>query len=43
MTTAVATANPLLDAQGLPRFDVVRPEHVVPGIRALLAELGVLV
>src|SRR5512137_1645754 len=34
--------NPLLapSADGLPRFDAVRPEHVEPGMRALLAELG---
>ncbi len=32
-------ANPLLFEGGLPRFDQIRTEHVVPGIRALLAEL----
>ena len=32
--------NPLLDRSALPRFDEIAPEHVVPGIRALLAELG---
>ena len=34
--------NPLLElgANGLPRFDAVRPEHVESGMRALLAELG---
>ncbi|MCH7866439.1 MAG: M3 family metallopeptidase [Myxococcales bacterium] len=31
--------NPLLDQSGLPRFDCIRSEHVVPGIRALLREL----
>ena len=31
--------NPLLLPGGLPRFDEIEPEHVVPGIRALLAEL----
>ena len=30
--------NPLLDFSGLPRFDAVRPEHVVPAIDQLLAE-----
>ncbi len=31
-------ANPLLDFSGLPRFDAIRPEHVVPAVDALLAE-----
>jgi oligopeptidase A len=31
--------NPLLAYGGLPRFDAVRPEHVVPAVRALLDEL----
>ncbi len=30
--------NPLLDFSGLPRFDVVQPEHVAPAIRQLLDE-----
>ena len=30
--------NPLLDFSGLPRFDVVQPEHVTPAIRQLLDE-----
>ena len=30
--------NPLLDFSGLPRFDVVQPEHVTPAIRQLLEE-----
>ena len=32
------TPNPLLDFSGLPRFDVIRPEHVTPAIDTLLAE-----
>ena len=32
--------NPLVAPGTLPRFDLIRPEHVVPGIRELLAELG---
>jgi oligopeptidase A len=32
--------NPLLDRSGLPRFDLITPEHVVPGIRELLGELA---
>ena len=31
--------NPLLDQSGLPRFDRIRIEHVVPGMKALLGEL----
>ena len=34
-----AVQNRLLDRSCLPRFDRIEPEHVVPGIRALLAEL----
>ncbi|MDP2752700.1 MAG: M3 family metallopeptidase [Rhodocyclaceae bacterium] len=30
--------NPLLDFTGLPRFDVVAPEHVAPAIRQLIDE-----
>lgn len=32
--------NPLLDSSSLPRFDAIAPEHVEPGMRGLLAELG---
>jgi oligopeptidase A len=35
-----STANPLLDASGLPRFDEIRVEHVEPGMRTLLDELA---
>jgi oligopeptidase A len=31
--------NPLLEDRELPRYDAVRPEHVEPGMRALLADL----
>ena len=31
--------NPLRSRTALPRFDEIRPEHVEPGIRSLLAEL----
>jgi len=31
--------NPLLLSGGLPRFDLIEPAHVEPGIRTLLAEL----
>ena len=31
-------ANPLLDFSGLPRFDLIRAEHVVPAVDALLAD-----
>ena len=36
MTTE--TTNPLLDFSGLPRFDLIRPEHVTPAIEQLIAE-----
>jgi len=32
--------NPLLDPTAPPRFDLITPEHVVPAMRALLADLG---
>ena len=35
--------NPLLDFSGLPRFGDIRPEHVAPAIRSLLAEYGALI
>jgi oligopeptidase A len=35
----VQESNPLLQSGGLPSFDRILPEHVVPGIRTLLAEL----
>jgi oligopeptidase A len=34
----MTTYNPLLDFSGLPRFDVIRAEHVAPAVDALLAE-----
>jgi oligopeptidase A len=36
MTTDVQ--NPLLDFSGLPRFDLIKPEHVTPAIDALLEQ-----
>jgi oligopeptidase A len=30
--------NPLLDLSGLPRFDAIRPEYIVPAIEHVLAE-----
>lgn len=38
--TAIATTidNPLLQGQGLPPFEQIQPEHVVPAITQLLAE-----
>jgi oligopeptidase A len=38
ISTAI-TANPLLIGQGLPPFDQVKPEHVVPAMSQLLSEL----
>jgi oligopeptidase A len=37
---AVDLENPLLDPTAPPHFDRITPEHVVPGMRALLADLG---
>jgi len=36
--SAMNDTNPLLDFSGLPRFDVIRPEHVAPAIDVLLGE-----
>ncbi len=32
-----AMSNPLLDFRGLPRFDLIRPEHVGPAVEELVA------
>jgi oligopeptidase A len=32
------TSNPLLDFTGLPRFDLIEPEHVTPAIEQLIAD-----
>ena len=37
--SATLTQNPLLIGKGLPPFDAIKPEHVVPGITQLLQEL----
>ena len=34
---SIDTSNPLLDFSGLPRFDLIRPEHVTPAIDQLIA------
>ena len=39
---ASVETNPLHLHEALPRFDLIEPSHVEPGIRTLLAELGVL-
>jgi oligopeptidase A len=36
MTTE--TSNPLLDFSSLPRFDLIKPEHVTPAIEQLIAD-----
>ncbi|KXZ49272.1 hypothetical protein GPECTOR_22g865 [Gonium pectorale] len=36
---AAGDANPLLADVSFPHFDAIKPEHVVPGVRRLLAEL----
>lgn len=35
---SIDTSNPLLDFSGLPRFDLIRPEHVTPAIEQLIAD-----
>lgn len=39
MTNATVTNNPLLIGKGLPPFDKITPDHVVPGMTELLQEL----
>lgn len=41
-TTTVTdlTNNPLMQRSGLPAFDAISPEHVVPGVEASLAEVS---
>ena len=40
-TTALnLTNNPLMRREGLPAFDAILPEHVVPGVEASLAEVS---
>lgn len=36
---AATTENPLLIGKGLPPFEAIKPEHVVPAVTELLAEL----
>lgn len=38
--SATITDNPLLQGKGLPPFDVIQPEHVVPAMTQLLEELN---
>ncbi|RMG05292.1 MAG: hypothetical protein D6728_21050, partial [Cyanobacteria bacterium J055] len=37
--SATLTDNPLLIGKGLPPFDAIQPEHVVPAMTQLLEEL----
>lgn len=39
IANATITANPLLKGSGIPPFEAIKPEHVVPAITQLLAEL----
>jgi oligopeptidase A len=39
MTATTADDNPLLQFAAYPQFNAIRPEHVVPAVRQLLAEL----
>lgn len=43
MTTQTTTSNPLLDFSGLPRFDEIKPEHVLPAIDELIASASTVV
>jgi oligopeptidase A len=43
MTTQTTTGNPLLDFSGLPRFDEIKPEHVLPAIDELIAHASAVV
>ena len=38
--TATMQKNPLLIGQGLPPFQEIQPEHIEPGIQALLQNLA---
>ncbi|MGD1858572.1 MAG: M3 family metallopeptidase [Leptolyngbyaceae cyanobacterium] len=38
--TAIAQKNPLLIGRGLPPFSDIQPEHIVPGVEALLGILA---
>jgi len=35
-TTTDLTDNPLMQREGLPKFDAILPEHVLPGVEASL-------
>jgi oligopeptidase A len=39
IANATVTNNPLLIGKGLPPFDAIQPEHIVPAMTQLLAEL----
>ncbi|MEM6505168.1 MAG: M3 family metallopeptidase [Planctomycetota bacterium] len=39
-TASDLSSNPLMQREGLPAFDVITPEHVVPGVEASLTELS---
>jgi oligopeptidase A len=39
IANATVTDNPLLTGKGLPPFDAIKPEHIVPSMTQLLAEL----
>ena len=38
-TPTTAETNPLLQSSVFPRFDLIRPEHVIPAMQQLLADL----
>ena len=37
-TAQTQETNPLIDNDGLPRFDLIKPEHVVPAVRQVLQQ-----
>jgi oligopeptidase A len=43
MNTHTTPSNPLLDFSGLPRFDLIKPEHVRPAVDELIANASAVV
>ena len=41
MNSTTTLLNPLLQFDGLPAFDAIRPEHVGPAVERLLGSFGI--